>query len=52
VAFALAGDKNEYFKNKLEFPAGYECGMAVLLGYAKSVGMPHEPIQSKISYIK
>ena len=52
AAFAFTGDKNEYFKNKLGFPTGYECGMAVLLGYAKSTDMPHEPDQSKISFIK
>jgi len=52
VAFAFAGTKNEYFKDKLGFPVGYECGMAVLLGYAKSIGIPHELDQSKILYIK
>jgi nitroreductase len=52
VAFAFAGTKNEYFKKRLGFPVGYECGMAVLLGYAKSNGTPHEPDQSKISYIR
>jgi len=52
VAFAFAGSKNEYFKKRLGFPDDYECGMAVLLGYAKSTSMPHEPNQSKISYIK
>ena len=51
VAFAFAGSKNEYFKEKLGFPAGYECGMAVLLGYARSNSMPHEPDQTKISFI-
>ena len=52
VAFAFAGNKNGYFKEKLGFPDGFECGMAVLLGYAKSISMPHKPDQSKISYIK
>ena len=52
VAFAFAGNKNEYFKERLGFPLGFECGMAVLLGYAKSTSMPHEPVQSKISYVR
>ena len=52
AAFAFAGNKNEYFKKTLCFPDGYECGMAVLLGYAKLTAMPHEPNQSKISFIK
>ncbi|MDR1066187.1 MAG: nitroreductase family protein [Clostridiales bacterium] len=52
AAFAFAGNKNAYFKDKLKFPNGYECGMAVLLGYATSPGTPHEPDQSKILFIK
>lgn len=29
-------------KNELGFPAGYEIGLAVLLGYALNQGKPHE----------
>ncbi|MDR1204938.1 MAG: nitroreductase family protein [Peptococcaceae bacterium] len=52
AAFVFAGNKNAHFKNKLKFPDGYECGMAVLLGYEKSPGIPHEPDPSKISFIQ
>ena len=53
--FALmpfAGAKGPYFKEKLQFPEGYECGMAILLGYAKTPGKPHEPNQEKITIIE
>ena len=52
AAMAFAGKKKESFKKKLQFPDGYECGMAVLLGYAKASGTPHVPDQSKISWIR
>lgn len=45
---AFAGDKAQYFKDKLQFPAGYEYGMAVLLGFAVEEGAAHEPDMSKI----
>ena len=48
---AFAGNKRDYFKNKLGFPEGYECGLAVLVGTAKNPGDPHEPDQSKITFI-
>ena len=52
AAFAFAGDKKEYFKKKLSFPEGYEPGIAVLVGYASAKQPPHEPDQSKITYIR
>ena len=50
AAFAFAGDKKEYFKNKLSFPEGYENGIAVLIGHAAAKQQPHEPDQSKITF--
>ena len=50
AAFSFAGDKNAAFKRRLEFPEGYEIGIAVLLGYAENPGgKPHEPDLSKIT---
>ena len=51
AAFAFAGEKAGYFKKRLAFPDGYECGMAVLLGHAQKPGFPHAPDQTKITYI-
>ena len=51
AGFAFAGEKANDFKKRLEFPDGYECGIAVLLGHAKEQGTPHEPDQTKITYI-
>ncbi|MCL2659994.1 MAG: nitroreductase family protein [Acidobacteriaceae bacterium] len=51
ATMAFAGGKKEYFKKKLQFPDGYECGLAALLGFANSAGTPHEPDQSKITFI-
>jgi nitroreductase len=53
AAFSFAGDKKDYFKEKLGFPEGYDIGIAVLLGYAAVPGgKPHEPDLGKISYIE
>ena len=53
AAFSFAGEKADEFKKKLRFPSGYEIGLAVLLGYAKTPGgKPHEPDHSKIIIIK
>ncbi|MDR2090316.1 MAG: nitroreductase family protein [Clostridiales bacterium] len=41
AAFCFAGSKREEFKRKLKFQEGYECGLAVLLGYAKEQSAPH-----------
>ena len=52
VKMAFAGEKDSYFKEKLKFPEGYECGMAILLGYANTTSAPHVPNQEKITVIK
>lgn len=53
AAFSFAGDKGVQFKNRLNFPDGYDIGIAVLLGYAVHPGgIPHEPDLSKISWIE
>ena len=53
AAFSFAGDKGAEFKERLGFPAGYEIGIAVLLGYAANHGgKPHEPDLTKISVVE
>ena len=52
AAFAFAGDKKEEFKKRLSFPEGYEPGIAILIGHATATQQPHEPNQSKITYIR
>ena len=48
----LSGDKGEVYKKKIGFSEGWEYGMAVLVGYAKSPGgTPHAPDMTKIRYI-
>jgi nitroreductase len=48
---AFAGEKGAHFKERLKFPAGYECGIGVLVGYANTIRTPHEPDQGKITII-
>ena len=38
AAFSFSGDRSAEFKRRLEFPEGYEIGIAVLLGYAANPG--------------
>ena len=53
AALAFAGEKGDGFKKRLAFPAGYEIGIAVLLGYAlEPGGMPHEPDMAKLTIVK
>jgi nitroreductase len=52
AAFCFAGESGEEFKKLLNFPEGYEIGIAVLLGYAKEPGKPHAPDFGKISFIE
>lgn len=52
VGLAFAGEKAAYFKHRLQFPEGYECGMGVLLGYAKEICPPHVPDERKITVIE
>lgn len=49
---AFDTDKGAYFKERLKFPEGYECGLVVLLGYAEKPGKPHRLNPSKITYIQ
>lgn len=51
AVFPFAGDRGEEFKARLKFPKGYECGMAVLLGYAVKVGKPHVADEKKITVL-
>ena len=51
AGLAFAGDKREYFGDRLGFPEGYECGIGVLIGSAVNAGTPHEPDQSKITFV-
>ena len=52
VGLAFAGKRAAEFKTRLRFPEGYECGMGVLLGYAKDITSPHVPDQKKITVIE
>jgi nitroreductase len=52
AAFPFAGARAQEFKERLKFPPNYECGIAVLLGYAKTSGKPHEPNDGKITVIE
>jgi nitroreductase len=52
AAFTFAGSTREYFNKRLGFPEGYEIGIAVLIGYAKEQGRPHEIDLSKLSFIE
>lgn len=48
----LSGAKAQEFKHRLGFPAGYEFGIAVLVGYAAAESSPHQPDLAKISIIE
>lgn len=50
AAFCFSGEKKAEFTARLNFPEGYEFGLAVLLGYVKTPGTPHEPDISKIYF--
>jgi nitroreductase len=53
AAFCFSGNKREEFMKRLNFPTGYEIGIAVLLGYAANLGgSPHKVDESKISWIE
>lgn len=45
---AFAGDKAEYFKQRLGFQKGFQFAMSVLVGYAEKPGEPHRSDFSKI----
>lgn len=50
-AYVFQGEKGAEFAKRLQFPAGYQFGLAVLLGYEKQPGVAHEPDQNKVSWI-
>lgn len=52
AAIPFNGPQGNTFKQRLGFPDGWEFGMAVLVGYTKSTGTPHEPDISKIRYVE
>ena len=47
----LSGSRADEFMKRMKFPSGYEFGMAVLVGNAKSVKEPHELDFTKVTYI-
>lgn len=51
TALAFWGDKGAYFREKLQFPEGFEFGTSVVLGYPEKTKPPHEVDESKILYI-
>jgi nitroreductase len=52
IQLAFAGERKEEFKKRLGFSEDFECGAAVLIGYAVNPANPHETDFSKINYIK
>lgn len=52
AAIPFSGPRGEEFQKKAGFVEGYEFGMAVLVGYAKTEGTPHEPDMAKIQFIE
>ena len=51
AGLGFSDSKKDYFAEKLGFPQGYEFGMAVLLGFEREPGKPHEPDMGKVSFI-
>ena len=47
--FSFEGEKGEEYKQRLQFPAGYEFGIAILLGHTDEELAPHDPDQEKIT---
>lgn len=52
ACLVFAGEKGEEFKQRLQFPEGYECGIAILLGHTDNELAPHVPDQGKITIIE
>jgi len=48
----FSGQRKEEFKERLNFPDGFEFGIAVLIGTAKSGKEPHELDVNKVIYVK
>lgn len=51
TSFAFAGNKKDYFKEKLLFPTGYEFGISILIGKPVKQGSPHTPNPEKVTII-
>jgi len=47
----FSGDQADEWKKKLQFPQGFEFGIALLLGYATDFGKPHEPDTEKVIWL-
>lgn len=52
AAIPFAGPKGSSFQQRVGFPEGWEFGVAVLAGYAKGPGAPHQPDLSKIRFVE
>jgi nitroreductase len=48
----FSGPKGEAFKQRAGFSEGFEYGIAVLVGYAKTEGAPHKPDTTKIRFVE
>ena len=48
----LSGPRGDEFKKRLNFPAGFDFSMGILIGAAKSGKEPHELEAAKVSYVK
>jgi nitroreductase len=48
----FSGSKGGDFKKRLKFPDGYDFGISVLVGKAKSEKEPHELDMTKVTYIE
>jgi nitroreductase len=52
ASIPFSGQKSDDFKKRLKFPDGYDFGIAVLVGTAKSTKEPHELDMTKVTYIE
>ena len=49
---SLSGLRGAEWKKRLQFPAGFEFGMSILVGTAKSGKEPHEHDPAKVTYVR
>ena len=49
--FTFQSPKGEEFKKRLKFPSGYDFGISILVGAAKSGKEPHELDMGKVIYV-
>jgi hypothetical protein len=47
----LSGPRGDEWKKRMQFPAGYEFGIAIVVGTAKSGKAPHELERDKVTRI-